>query len=98
MKALVLTLTAMVLSGCLGMPDKVSPVSSFDGEKYMGKWYEVARIDNRFEEGLSKVTAEYSLDDSGKVTVINRGFSEAENEWSQAEGKATLSSLTILLT
>ena len=41
-----------------------------------------------FERGLSQVTAEYSLKSDGGVLVLNRGFSEADNEWQEAEGKA----------
>jgi apolipoprotein D and lipocalin family protein len=42
-------------------------------ENYMGKWYEIARLPNRFEDGLKCVTAEYSLRDDGKITVVNKG-------------------------
>jgi len=45
--------------------------------KYLGTWYEIARLDHSFERGLDKVTAEYSLRDDGGVRVINRGFSIA---------------------
>lgn len=45
-------------------------------------------MDNRFERGLNNVTAEYFLRDDSGVQVKNRGFSTAENEWKEAEGKA----------
>ena len=83
-----LGVAVFMLTGCLGMPDSISPVTGFDGKKFMGKWYEVARIENKFEKGLSEVTAEYTLDDSGKITVINRGYSTEDNQWKQAKGKA----------
>lgn len=76
------------LIGCLGLPEGVHPVKKFDINKYLGKWYEIARLDHSFERGLVKVTAEYSLRDDGGVKVINRGFSVAENRWKEAEGKA----------
>ncbi len=76
------------LSGCLGMPDKIEPVKDFALERYLGKWYEIARLDHSFERGLEKVTAEYSLRDDGGVRVINRGYSQEEDKWEQAEGKA----------
>lgn len=76
------------LSGCLGMPDKVTPVQDFNLNKYLGTWYEVARLDHSFEQGLTAVTAEYSLREDGGVKVINRGFSSENGEWKQAEGKA----------
>lgn len=88
MKKVILALSILLLSGCLGMPKTVTPVNNFQLENYLGKWYEVARLDHSFEEGLSHVTAEYQLRDDGGVSVINRGFNDAENEWQQAEGKA----------
>ncbi len=76
------------LTGCVGVPDGVSPIDDFDLNRYMGKWYEIARLDHRFERGLSNVTAEYSLRDNGGVRVVNRGFSPAQDKWKQAEGNA----------
>ena len=78
----------MLLGGCTGLPDSVKPVSGFELSRYLGKWHEIARLDHSFERGLSRVTAEYSLREDGGVRVINRGFSAADNEWKQAEGKA----------
>lgn len=86
-RALVL-LPVLSLTGCLGMPDSVRPVEDFDVNRYLGKWYEIARLDHSFERGLSKVTAEYSLRDDGGIRVVNRGFSAADNQWDEAEGKA----------
>ncbi|GAB2994970.1 lipocalin family protein [Psychrosphaera aestuarii] len=86
---LFITLSCLIaLSACLGMPEKVKPVDSFELPKYLGKWYEIARLDHSFERGLSQVTAEYSMLDDGGVSVLNRGFSIEENEWSEATGKA----------
>ncbi len=69
------------------MPDSVQPVTGFELERYLGKWYEIARLDHSFEKGLSQVTAEYRLREDGGVSVLNRGFSESENEWKESEGK-----------
>ena len=80
--------TLMMLSGCLGMPKGVEPVSGFELNRYLGKWYEVARLNHSFEEGLSQVSAEYSVNEDGSVKVINRGYSKEEQEWNEAEGKA----------
>ena len=76
------------LTGCVGIPENVKPVHDFRLEKYLGKWYEIARLDHSFERGLSQVTAEYSLRDDGGVRVVNRGYSEKEKTWKEAEGKA----------
>lgn len=82
------TLLSFVLSGCLGMPDSVSPVTNFELERYLGTWYEIARLDHSFERGLEQVTAQYSLKDHGGVRVLNKGYSPADEEWQEAEGKA----------
>ncbi len=51
-----------------------STVKELDLKRFMGKWYEIARYDHRFEEGMTHVTAEYSLLPNGKIEVINRGI------------------------
>ena len=70
------------------MPENVTPVSDFELQRYLGKWYEIARLDHSFERGLTQVTAEYSLREDGGVAVLNRGFSAEDNDWNEAEGKA----------
>ena len=79
-------LLSLFLSSCLGMPEGVHPVEEFDLNKYLGRWYEIARLDHSFERGLNRVTAEYSLRDDGGVRVINKGFSIKKNKWKEAEG------------
>ena len=70
------------------MPEKVQPVSEFQLDRYLGKWFEIARLDHSFERGLNQVTAEYSMRDDGGVKVLNRGFSSAKGEWKESEGRA----------
>lgn len=76
------------LLGCTGLPDNIEPVSGFDADRYLGTWYEIARFDHSFEEGLDNVTAQYRYNDDGSIRVINRGYSSEEGEWKEAEGKA----------
>lgn len=78
----------LMLSACTGLPEGVHPVDGFDTSKYLGTWYEIARLDHSFERGLEKVTAEYALRDDGGLEVINRGFSPEDKAWKDAEGKA----------
>lgn len=78
----------LLLVGCTGMPENVTPVQGFELDRYLGKWYEIARLDHSFERGLEQVTAEYSLREDGGVKVVNKGFSSQQGEWSEAEGKA----------
>lgn len=78
----------LLLTGCVGIPENVKPVEQFKLEKYLGKWYEIARLDHSFERGLSRVSADYSMGTDGGVRVINRGYSEKDKAWKEAEGKA----------
>ena len=88
MRIFLVCIMLLIMSSCTGLPEGVTPVGDFNVNKYMGKWYEIARLDHSFERGMDKVTAEYSLRDDGGVKVINRGFSIEDNRWEQAEGKA----------
>ena len=81
-------LLIVLLTGCVGIPEGVTPVDSFRLERYLGTWYEIARLDHSFERGLTHVTADYSLRDDGGVRVINRGYSAVKDAWQEAEGKA----------
>jgi apolipoprotein D and lipocalin family protein len=75
-------------AGCTGIPDGVTAVQNFELERYLGTWYEIARLDHRFERGLSNVTATYTLRDDGGLHVLNRGYDESAGEWDEATGKA----------
>ncbi len=80
---------ALGLCGCAtGAPEGVEPVTGFELDRYLGKWHEIARLDHRFERGLSKVTAEYSMRDDGGVRVVNRGYDAGKDKWKEAEGRA----------
>lgn len=87
-KLLCISVLAFGLAGCSGIPDGAEPVRGFSLDQYLGTWYEIARMDHRFERGLSNVTAQYSLREDGGVRVLNRGFNADKGEWDQAEGKA----------
>jgi len=68
------------------MPN-VKPVENFQLNRYLGTWYEIARLDHSFERGLSRVTAQYSPKKGGGIHVVNRGYSERKRKWSQASGR-----------
>ena len=83
-----LLITLFALSGCTGIPEGIEPVEDFELESYLGTWYEIARLDHRFERGMSNVTASYSLREGGGVTVRNRGYRVEKGKWDDADGKA----------
>ena len=68
------------------IPDGATAVSPFDPEKYLGKWYEIARIDFKHEKDLNNTTAEYSLKEDGSIQVLNRGYNTKKQEWEKATG------------
>lgn len=88
MRWVAMTGVMMGLFGCVGVPEGIQPVTPFALSRYLGTWYEIARLDHSFERGLEKVTAEYSLRDDGGVKVVNRGYSTKAQRWKEAEGKA----------
>lgn len=85
---LAVTALLFLMTGCTGVPKGIEPVTGFDQQRYLGTWYEIARLDHSFEEGLSQVTAEYTLNDDGSIKVINRGYNAEAGEWKEAEGRA----------
>jgi len=83
-----LLMSVVSQSACTGMPEGVHAVTGFELQRYLGTWYEVARLDHSFERGMSNVTAQYSLRDDGGVTVVNRGYKVEKGKWDEATGKA----------
>lgn len=83
-------LALFVVSSCARIPGGVEPVTGFDLMRYLGTWYEIARLDHAFERDLVDVTADYTLQEDGVVRVVNRGRNKRTGEWEEAVGKAYL--------
>lgn len=79
---------AINLISCVSIPKGATAVKPFKKDKYLGKWYEIARMDFKFEKDLNNVTATYSLKDDGSIKVDNRGYNYVKKEWKQSIGKA----------
>ena len=88
MHTILLSIVFLLLAACTGVPEGIEPVEDFNIDQYLGKWYEIARLDHTFEKGLSNVTAQYSLRDDGGLKVINRGYSNEKQAWKRVEGRA----------
>lgn len=71
-KKIFLVIISLVIIGCSKTPI-IEKNQNFSQEKYLGRWYEIKRIDNRFEKGLKEVTADYTKDKNGKILVLNSG-------------------------
>jgi apolipoprotein D and lipocalin family protein len=63
-------------------------VTSFNKSKYLGKWYEIARLDFYFERGLNNTSAFYELNEDGSIKVVNRGYDAEKKKWKESVGKA----------
>lgn len=70
------------------IPKKAVAVKPFDAKKYLGKWYEIARLDYKWEKHLDNVTATYSLKPNGDIRVDNKGYNIKKNRWEESAGKA----------
>ncbi len=89
MKQLFISILSLIgITACASAPQGATVINNFDVDRYLGTWYEVARLDHRFERGLSKVTATYSFNENGTIRVQNRGFSASKNSWSESIGRA----------
>lgn len=77
-----------MLFSCSTIPKGVTAVHQFDKNKYLGKWYEIARLDFKFERNLNNTTAEYSANQNGTIEVLNKGYNTETQKWKTAKGKA----------
>ncbi|AKP34037.1 outer membrane lipoprotein Blc [Yersinia aleksiciae] len=87
-KLSVLTATLLSVACNITPPKDVKIVDNFQLPRYLGTWYEIARLDHSFERGLDHVTANYTLRDDGGVKVINRGYNAKKQQWQESVGKA----------
>ncbi|KUJ55128.1 lipocalin family protein [Chryseobacterium aquaticum] len=79
----------LLLNSCsVGIPDGATAVKNFDSDKYLGKWYEIARFDYKFERNMHNVTANYSLNSDGSIKVQNQGYNYVKKEWKESIGEA----------
>jgi len=80
---------ALALYSCGStIPKNAVAVSNFDKAKYLGKWYEIARLDFKYEKGLNNVTAEYTANNDGSIKVDNKGYDAKKDKWKESIGKA----------
>lgn len=87
-RALSLLALLALAAGCTKVPEGVQPVNGFDLKRFLGTWYEIARLDHGFERNLRNVTAEYVAGDEGEIKVVNRGFNEKKGEWTEEDAEA----------
>ena len=87
-RAIAPAILALFMGGCVSVPSGLTPVTGFEADRYLGTWYEIARLDHVFERGLDNVTAEYAKLPDGAIAVINRGYDARKQRWREAQGVA----------
>ena len=86
-----LLMTSSLITGCaITPPEGITPVANFEPDRYLGTWYEIARLENTFERGLTDVTATYEKIDEETISVTNRGYDTVKGKWRSIEGKAKI--------
>jgi apolipoprotein D and lipocalin family protein len=78
----------LLFMGCTGIPEGLRAIGGFQAERYLGTWYEIARLDHSFERGLNNVSATYTSRKDGGIDVLNRGYDRKTGQWKEARGKA----------
>lgn len=84
----IFTIAAAALSGCRNAESTASipAVRPFDAERYLGTWYEIARLPHSFERDMTRVTAVYTARKDGGIDVLNSGWRDGEHR--TARGRA----------
>ncbi|MBP3942960.1 lipocalin family protein [Sphingobacteriaceae bacterium WQ 2009] len=81
-------IAAVLFNSCGSVKSNVNAVKPFNKEKYLGDWYEIARLDFKWEKNMSQVTAKYTSNEDGSIRVENKGFNYVKDEWKTSVGKA----------
>lgn len=69
------------------IPEGATAVNPFDKNRYLGKWYEIARLPSRIEKDIKYLTEDYTLDTDDDIKVVTRGYNTKKNKWIEATGK-----------
>lgn len=86
--SLIMTGILLFAATVTSLPKDAPIVEPFDYMRYLGKWYEIARFDFKFEKNLNNTTAEYAISKNGSFRVVNKGYDTLRQRWKKAVGKA----------
>jgi len=93
---LVMSIISTGLSGMEETENELKTVPAVDLDRYLGKWYEIAKYPVRFERGLVAVTAEYSKDSKGRIRILNSGrYKSFNGKLKTAKGFAKVPDLAV---
>ena len=90
MRMMIVAIAVVAVAGCVSGP-KVdnTPVAALDLNRYLGEWYEIARLDHSFERGVEKANANYTLNEDGTIKVVNSGIKDGKPKTAIGKGKQT---------
>lgn len=84
----------IAMNSCAKTSNGAQVVKPFEVDRYLGKWYEIARFDFRFERNLDHTTATYSMNPNGTIKVLNEGYDYIKKKHKKAVGKAKFAAST----
>ena len=84
----IFSLFILLFTSCATIPKGATAVKPFEQERYLGTWYEIARLDYSWEKNLDNVTAKYSLKPDGDIRVDNQGYNYKKEKQERSIGKA----------
>ena len=88
-KALLTFIGLLAIMSCMAKGLDNSTVKTFDLQRFLGSWYEVARYDHWFERGMEKTKSTYKLREDGKLDVLNTGIKNGKPKESKGKVKTT---------
>lgn len=68
------------------IPEGAVAVQPFDKNRYLGKWYEIARLPSKLEKHLKDLTETYSLNDDGTIEVVTTAYNIKKEKWTSLSG------------
>ncbi|MCF8383525.1 MAG: lipocalin family protein [Chlorobium sp.] len=81
----------MLIAGCAPAPkDTPVVVDDFHLERFLGTWHEIVRTDNVFQRNVDRVSANYSVEEDGYITVVNKAYDVKIHRWRVRTGRAML--------
>ena len=90
MKKMIFCFAALLIGAGCSVDRSIPAVKNWDVKRYMGLWYEVARLPNRFEKNMTGVSTVYSLGKNGQVKVVNKGIRAGKEKSITGKARAVI--------
>jgi apolipoprotein D and lipocalin family protein len=80
--------SATCVAAKASVPTPVQSVAMVDQSRFMGRWYQIARLPNRFQKGCSESYTDFSPRDDGQIDIINSCRNEKDGSLRKTKGEA----------